>query len=126
MTDNTLSGRRVLLVEDEMIIAMLLEDMLDDLGCCVVATASRPAQALAVIESADLIEAAVLDLNLDGQMSFGVADALAERGIPFLFATGYGDAGLTERHRGRPVLQKPFQRDDLGRTLQTLFASKQR
>src|SRR4051794_22900016 len=89
MTDCPLSGRRVLVVEDEMIVAWLLQDMLADLGCAVVGPAARVSQALAMID-AEAIDAAVLDVNLNGQKSYPVADALAARGMPFVFSTGYG------------------------------------
>ena len=117
---SALLGRRILIVEDETIIAMLLEDMLEDLGCEVAAVAARTAAALAAIE-AHPPDAAILDLNLDGVKSDEVADALSARGVPFLFATGYGDAGLSERYRDRPVLSKPFRRNDLERALERLL-----
>ena len=75
------SGRRVLLVEDEMIVAWLLVDMLDDLGCAIVGPATSVNQALAMID-AEAIDAAVLDVNLNGQMSYPIADVLAARGVP--------------------------------------------
>lgn len=99
-----------------MIISMLMEDMLDELGCEVVATVARSAEAVAAIE-AHPIDAAILDLNLDGQRSDGVADVLAARGVPFIFATGYSNTVLNEQHRERPVLNKPFQRNDLEHAL---------
>jgi CheY-like chemotaxis protein len=101
---------------------MLLEDMLDDLGCCVAGMAARPAQALAAIDAAQPIDAAILDLNLDGQRSYDVADALAARGVPFVFATGYGPAGLIEAYRDRPVLRKPFSYNELARALSDLLS----
>jgi CheY-like chemotaxis protein len=63
------------------------------------------------------IDAAVLDVNLNGQDSFAAAEILYERSIPFVFATGYGSDGITDRFRDAPVLTKPFQRDDLDRAL---------
>ncbi len=117
MTNDAFAGRRVLLVEDEALIAMNVADMLDALGCIVVGPASRVGEAFTVIEAAGDIDAAVLDVNLDGQPSFSVADALVERGIPFLFATGYGARGLRDDLRGRPVLQKPFRLRDLRKAL---------
>ena len=88
-----LSGRRVLVVEDETMVAWLLEDMLADLGCAVVGPAARVNQALAMLD-AEAIDAAVLDVNLNGQMSYPVADALAARGVPFVFSTGYNKDSL--------------------------------
>lgn len=116
MTDSALAGRGILLVEDEMAVAMLLEDMLEELGCRVAATAARPAQALEAIE-AHAFDAAILDVSLDGEDSYGIAAALAARGIPFVFSTGYGALGLRLDFRDRPLLQKPFRRRDLARAL---------
>jgi DNA-binding response OmpR family regulator len=82
MTNSSLSGRRVLVVEDEIMVAWLLEDMLTNLGCTVVGPAARIDQALALID-AEGFDAAVLDLNLNGTKSYPVADALAAHGVPF-------------------------------------------
>jgi len=103
---------RVLIVEDEMTIAFMVEDMLTDLGHEVVEVAMRLPEALAAARRIE-VDFAILDVNLDGLRSFPVADILAERGIPFAFATGYGSAGLDEGYRGRPILAKPFMHDDL-------------
>lgn len=89
---SVLEGRRVLLVEDESMVAMLAEDMLLDLGCDVV-VAMRLDQALAQVEAGDF-DLAVLDVNLGSTPSYPVADALFERCVPFLFATGYGLEGV--------------------------------
>lgn len=113
-----LQGLRVLVVEDEALVLMLLEDMLADHGCEVAATASRIGQALALVADTDLaFDAAILDVNLGGEPIFPVADALAARGVPFAFATGYGAGGLPEHWRDRPTLQKPFGHDDVGQAL---------
>jgi CheY-like chemotaxis protein len=109
---------RVLIVEDEMLVAMNIEDMLLDLGHEVAGLASRLTPALALAAEAE-IDAAVLDVNLAGEQSFPVADLLDKRGIPFLFATGYGLGGIEERYRGRTVLQKPFRLADLGAALRS-------
>lgn len=111
-----LTGLRVLVVEDEMMVAMLIEDMLSDLGCTVVGPASRLEDAMDIARSTD-IDCAVLDVNLGGQSIFPLADMLRAKGAPFAFATGYGDAGLREVDRGSPVLQKPFRESDLARVL---------
>lgn len=104
---NPLVGARVLAVEDESIVAMFLEDSLHELGCTVIGPAARVKEALELIECND-ITAAVLDINVAGEKVFPVADRLAARGIPFVFATGYGAAGLEEAHQSRLVLQKPY------------------
>jgi CheY-like chemotaxis protein len=113
---NKLDGLKVLVVEDEMMVSMLIEDMLVDLGCTVVGPASRLDEAMQLAREA-AIDCAVLDVNLGGQQIFPVADLLRDRGAPFAFATGYGDAGLREVDKGSPVLQKPFREADLARVL---------
>ncbi len=116
MTGESPVGQKILIVEDEMMIAVMLEDMLYDLGYGVVGTAAKPSQALDIIQSASP-DAAILDVNLDGQSSYEIAVALDERGVPFLFSTGYGAHGVAERFRGRPVLQKPFRQEELEKVL---------
>lgn len=103
---------RILVVEDEMTIALLLEDMLQDLGHQVAGMAMRLPQGLEMARGLDL-DLGILDINLDGRRSFPVADVLAERGVPILFASGYGAPGLDAPYEGRPILQKPFQAQDL-------------
>jgi CheY-like chemotaxis protein len=123
MTDiSTLNGLRVLVVEDEMMVSMLIEDMLTDLGCVVVGPASRLDEAIELAGNSEL-DCAVLDVNLGGQPIFPLADILRAKGAPFAFATGYGDAGLREADRGTPVLQKPFREGDLARVLGELRAA---
>ena len=102
-----LTGRRILVVEDEMLVLMETQDMLADLGCDAVIAAATNEQAIALIE-AQHFDAALLDLNLHGVRSYPVADVLAARGVPFAFATGYGGSGLRECDRERPLLAKPF------------------
>jgi len=102
----------ILIVEDESILAMLLEDFLDDLGYTPPAVASNVAQALRIIETRD-IDFAILDINLGGEQSFPIADALDARGIPYIFMTGYGAAGVPERLRDHYILQKPYGADAL-------------
>ncbi len=103
---------RVLIVEDEMLVAMNIEDMLLDLGHEVAGLAGRLDAAMSLAGEAEF-DLAMLDVNLAGETSFPVAALLAERGIPFLFATGYGIRGVAEEYRDRPVLQKPFRARDL-------------
>ncbi|HEX2800754.1 MAG TPA: response regulator [Phenylobacterium sp.] len=122
MNDKTkLNGLRVLVVEDEMMVSMLIEDMLSDLGCIVVGPAARLEEALDLANAGEL-DCAVLDVNLGGQPIFPLADVLRSKGKPFAFATGYGDAGLRDVDKGTPVLQKPFRESDLARVLGELRA----
>ena len=105
----SLEGLRLFLVEDEALVAMLLEDMLADLGCVVVDIAGSVRDALNRLGSDfSRADAAVLDVNLDGEMVFPVADLLAEQGLPFMFVTGFGRDGIGERYPGAPVLAKPY------------------
>jgi CheY-like chemotaxis protein len=122
MTDNGSGARRVLVVEDDVMIRMLIEDMLTDLGFAVAAEASKVHEALAAVKSTD-IDVAILDVNLRGETTGPVAEALAARGTPFVFATGYGEHGLPEQFRDRPLLKKPFQIDSLKRMLDTALAN---
>jgi DNA-binding NtrC family response regulator len=118
-----LSGRRVLIVEDEMIILMAIEDMLADLGCKDVAAAPSVAKALALIE-AQAFDVAMLDANLGKETSEPIADALAARNIPFFFATGHRDIGTSDRHKHRKVLAKPFRFADLERSFSDVLTSE--
>ena len=114
------SARTLLIVEDEPLIAMMLEDFLDALGHRVAGTADCVAPALALLDAGG-VEAAILDLNLrGGETSAPIADALAERGVPFLFATGGPGDGIPDRHRDRPTLPKPFTMDGVRQALAAL------
>jgi CheY-like chemotaxis protein len=117
-------AKRILVVEDELMIRMLLEDMLGELGYTITAEAARIDEALEAAQNADF-DIAILDVNLNGQPISPVADALAARGMPFVFATGYGERGLPESYRDRPTLKKPFQLDSLKRTLQSALDGDQ-
>jgi CheY-like chemotaxis protein len=123
MAETSFKGRRILVVEDEMMIAMLVEDMLSDLGCAVVGPVHALDTALAMAASEVGLDAALLDVNLGGTSVFPVADALRAKGVPAIFSTGYGDAGLRDSDRGSPVLQKPFRTDDLARALTEALGS---
>ena len=125
MTDKVLSGLRILVVEDEMMVLMIIEDMLGDLGCESVTDAGTVNQAIALIDS-QVFDAAMLDMNLDGTKSHAVADALAVRGVPFVFATGYSADDMRDGYRDRPVLQKPFKFEELVENLTRLTAQKSR
>ncbi|WP_292067003.1 response regulator [Brevundimonas sp. UBA7664] len=103
-----LSGRRVLVVEDESLVAMLLETILEDMGCLPVGPASTVEEGLAMAVDGERLDAALLDVNVAGREVFPIADALRERGVPFVFSTGYGEGGLPDDWRGHPTVQKPF------------------
>ena len=109
--DNGNAMRCVLMVEDEMNLAMMLEDILVDAGYRVLKAARVP-NAL-VLAAAEQIDAAILDVNLAGVEVFPVAAALHSRAIPFLFTTGYGQMGVSAEYSDRTVLQKPYSLDEL-------------
>ena len=113
MTENP-AAASVLIVEDEIVVALFLEDMLADFGYRVAGVVSQLGDAIAHPAGYDL---AVLDVHLNGEPVFAFADRLTEAGTPFIFATGYGARGIPERHRGRPVLQKPYMPDELKKAL---------
>ena len=98
---------RIFIAEDEILVAMAIEDMVRELGHIVTAVATRLDQAITLAASGE-IDFAILDLNLAGSLSFPVADVLRQRNIPFLFATGYGSEGMTENYRNEFVLVKPY------------------
>lgn len=110
---------RILLVEDEALIAMLMEDMLAELDCEVSATVGQLDEAVRVA-GAQHFDMAFIDVNLRGVPAWPLADVLRARGIPFAFVTGYGSAGTTATHADVPVLQKPFRVQDLEAVLQRL------
>ncbi|HEX5463462.1 MAG TPA: response regulator [Burkholderiales bacterium] len=110
------SGHRVLIIEDEGMVAMLLEDMLTNLGYEVVAIAGRMERAAELVTHAD-IDVAILDVNLNGELTYSLASALESGGVPFVFVTGYSSASLPDSFRVAPVLQKPF----LQRTLKCVL-----
>jgi CheY-like chemotaxis protein len=110
------AGRRLLVVEDEMFVAMLIEDILTDLGCQVVGPAASVAEALRLAGSAPL-DGAVLDVNLGTETVYPVADALQRAHVPYVFVTGYSAASLAEAHRGQPLIQKPFNPDSFATQL---------
>lgn len=112
--------QRILIVEDEPLIAMMLEDFMDVLGKQVAGTADNVAGALEVI-AAGGVDAAILDVNLaDGEKSWPVADALAAADIPFVLATGGSDDMIADAYKGRPVLAKPFMLDAVEQVLEDL------
>ncbi len=112
-----LSGRRILVVEDDLMIAMLVDDVLKEAGCEVVGPFPRLAPALQAATSEARLDAALLDINLAGELVSPVADRLIERGVPFVFLTGYGWHMLPERFHSRPLVTKPCRQDILLATL---------
>lgn len=106
-----LAGRQILIVEDEMILALDLSDMVGAFGCTS-AMAARIEKALALIE-AHTFDAAILDMNLGGEQVYPVADQLDRRGIPYVIATGYGAEGVFVAYRNHPILAKPYSRRDV-------------
>ncbi len=119
------AGRRVLIVEDEMLVAIMIEDALHDLGAEVVGPVSRLDAALTIASEAEF-DAAILDVNIRGGTTYAVADVLASREIPFLFCSGYSEWAIEERHRGRPRLTKPFSPRDIEEQVLALLALPQR
>lgn len=120
MAESDAESPCILFAEDEMFVAMMVEDRLTDAGYRVLKAARLPA-ALEAAESAD-INAAILDVNLDGDESYPVADALRKRNIPFFFSSGYGRAGLAEAYRDDAIIQKPYDTEALVKALQTCLA----
>ena len=118
MTSEDLKGKRILLVEDESAITMLLEDLLSDLGCYLVAVAPRLPEAMEKAEALSY-DVAILDVNLNGQYTFPLAEQLIKRNVPLVFSTGYGRSIIPEALQVAPVLQKPFQQRDLEEALRT-------
>ena len=112
---------RVLIVEDEHLIQLMLAEMVSQIGYEVAGTAANLDEAKERAAGLD-VDLAVLDVNLGGEKVFPVADTLRGRAVPFCFVTGYGVAGVPEQYRLNPIIQKPFQETDLARVLRTLCA----
>ena len=111
-----LDGMRVMVVEDMLLIAEVITDLLADCGCDVVGPASRVSKGVALAREQRL-DGALLDVNLAGEYSFPIATVLAARDIPFIFLTGYGEAAVPAEHRAAPTLSKPFNNDELIRLM---------
>jgi CheY-like chemotaxis protein len=119
VVDNLLSGRRVLVVEDEMLVLIMIEDMLADLGCKSVTSAATVEKALALI-NAQVFDVALLDVNLNGTDSHPVAEALSVCGVPFFYSTGNTNQRLKDDTSDRLVLKKPFKYEELATILARL------
>ena len=120
--NDLLAGRRVLVVEDEILLVMMIEDMLGDLGCTSVFTATTVARALALIDG-QTFDAAMLDMNLGGMGTQSVADALAAHDVPFIYSTGNSTRDILAGYRDRPVLRKPFSFEELAESLSALLTA---
>jgi len=108
-----MTGRRILLIEDEHIVATALSRALCVWGAEVVAIAASVEQALALLDTTPGIDCALLDINLRGLLAYSVADALIARGLPFVFTTGYSAPTIPDMYRHVPVLQKPFDPEEI-------------
>lgn len=120
MDSDLLRSKRVLVIEDEMLVLMGIEDMLSDLGCTAITVATTVKNALASI-AANTFDFAMLDVNLDSTPSYAVADALKCHHIPFAFSTGYGKHGVQEGYGDRPVLNKPYSPCQLKKVIRELM-----
>jgi DNA-binding response OmpR family regulator len=122
MSGNFKAGSRtsILLVEDEVMIRMMVADMLEELGYTISGEAGDIDEGVRLVQAIDF-DIAILDVNVNGRVITPVAEAVHMRGLPFVFATGYGAQGLPEKFRDRPTLQKPFQIETLARTIETVL-----
>ena len=118
----SLAGTRVLVIEDEAIIAMTAEDMLEELGCTLAGTAATLADALAAADTHGF-DVALLDINLNGAESLPVAEKLRARGVPFIFTTGYGAAGHCDAYPEAELVTKPYRMEDLEGAIQRALGS---
>lgn len=112
MSEDGANGRRILVIEDEAMVAMGLEMILAEAGCNIVGPVGALCEAERVAREGNF-DFALLDVNLRGEYTYEIADILGSRGIPFAFLTGYGPDSLPERFRSRQVLTKPFKANDL-------------
>jgi DNA-binding NtrC family response regulator len=119
MTVSDIQACRFLVVEDETLIAVLIEDALVDMGCEIVGLTGRLDMALQLANAGEF-DAAILDVTIRGGKVYPIAELLAARGIPFAFASGYGDWALPEAFRDRPRLMKPFSLTALEEQIKTL------
>lgn len=117
MTQTSVSGLKVLVVEDETLVLMDAEMMLEDLGCEIVATAMRMGDAMEKVDSGPEFDVAILDVNLAGEMVLPLAEKLRARHKPMLFASGYGQSEAMAAWRAYPMVQKPYGPEELERAL---------
>jgi two-component SAPR family response regulator len=123
-TDEGTKGLSVFVVEDEALVALNLEDMLAELGCTIIGPVMRLDRAEQMLADGIDADVAILDVNVAGQMVFPFARRLAENGVPIVFATGYGRAGLPEDLHDMPILQKPYTMDDVALGLRSAVSNK--
>lgn len=117
--ERSLAGRRILVVEDDMMIAVFIEEVLQELGCVVIGPTGKLDAALR-LASDEVLDAAILDVTIRGGQVFPVAERLLARGIPFALASGYGDWALPEAFRHQFRLTKPFSTEELEAQVQSL------
>jgi DNA-binding response OmpR family regulator len=122
VTPQVLAGKRVLIVEDEMLVALLIEDFLTEMGCSTLGPCGSVAKAL-VAARTETFDLAVLDVNLAGEKVYPVAEVLLQRHIPFLFLSGYGDEAIPPGHGEWKVCAKPFRGDDLASMMSAALES---
>ena len=122
----SLGGLRILLAEDELLVALSLQEILKELGCEVVGPKARIEDAIEAAKT-EAIDGAILDVNLRGHPVYPVATALQERGVPFIFSTGYGSSSvLLKDFRGVPVLEKPYEAHRLRELVYQTFSGNRR
>ncbi|HSI42415.1 MAG TPA: response regulator [Xanthobacteraceae bacterium] len=123
LPNEALGGRRILILEDESLVSMMIEAMVEELGCEVLGNHGSIERALEFIDQrhAD-IDIAVLDVNVGGARSYDVAQALAGRGVPFIFSSGYDEGGIDTVWRNHPRLMKPFRLEELEAGLRQALA----
>jgi DNA-binding NtrC family response regulator len=119
------SSRRILVVEDEFLVALLLQGELEALGFSIVGPFTSVTSGIEASRREDF-DLAILDVNLGGEMVFPLADELSAHGVPFLFVSGYGEVVLPERHRAAPRLAKPYDQTALAREIERLLAAHRR
>jgi CheY-like chemotaxis protein len=121
MTDFDLTGRRILLVEDDYMLARALVSLLETWKVTILGPVATTERALALLGQTDQVDFAVIDVNLRGETSYMLADALIARNVPYVFMTGYGASSIPERYREAAILQKPFKAAKLVEALQSLI-----